>query len=75
MNGFRGFILQITIEITPTVGPHIAVGKDLITFEVSAGPTVKLIHYTNLEAYELPEHWRDIIRSKRAPNQRELLGV
>ncbi|ADC52290.1 hypothetical protein BpOF4_21474 (plasmid) [Alkalihalophilus pseudofirmus OF4] len=25
MNGFRGFILQITLDVTPTVGPHITV--------------------------------------------------
>lgn len=37
MNEFRGFILQITLEVTPTVGPHISVGKDRITLEVSAG--------------------------------------
>jgi hypothetical protein len=62
MNEFRGFILQITLDVTPTVGPHISVGKDRITFEVSAGPTVKMINYTHLETHELPEHWKDIIR-------------
>ncbi|WP_077247764.1 DUF3888 domain-containing protein [Bacillus sp. FJAT-27225] len=62
MNGFRGFILQITLDVTPTIGPHISVGKDRITFEVSAGPTVRMINYKHLETHELPEHWKDIIR-------------
>lgn len=62
MNGFRGFILQITLDVTPTIGPHISVGKDRITFEVSAGPTVKMINYKHLETHELPEHWKDINR-------------
>jgi len=62
LNGFRGFILSITLDVVPVVGPHIPVGKDRITFEVSAGPAVKETQYIHLESYELPPHWQDIER-------------
>ncbi|MET3545738.1 hypothetical protein ABID47_002349 [Paenibacillus favisporus] len=34
-NGFRGYSFICTIEVVPTVGPHIPVGKDRFTFEIS----------------------------------------
>jgi hypothetical protein len=39
---FRGFIFLITVEVLPVVGPHIAVGEDHLTFQISAGPMVIL---------------------------------
>lgn len=55
VNGFRGFQLQITFVIEPTDGGHwIPIGKDRMTYEISAGPTVKLINHTHLETYEYP---------------------
>jgi hypothetical protein len=62
VNGFRGFILSITLEVTPVVGPHISVGEDRLTFEISAGPKIKLVKYVHLKTYELPPHWQDIVR-------------
>ncbi len=62
LNGFRGFMLSITVEVVPVVGPHIPVGKDRITFEVSAGPAVKETQYIHLESDELPPLWQDIVR-------------
>ncbi|MGE7115124.1 DUF3888 domain-containing protein [Lysinibacillus sp. NPDC047702] len=54
-NHFRGFDLQITFEIEPTDGGHnISVGKDRMTYEISAGPEVKLINHTHLETYKYP---------------------
>ncbi|NIK76413.1 hypothetical protein FHS15_001538 [Paenibacillus castaneae] len=61
-NGFRGFIFLITVEVMPVVGPHIAVGKDRITFQISAGPTVNLKEFRHIQDFELPPHWQDIIR-------------
>ncbi|UJF33410.1 DUF3888 domain-containing protein [Paenibacillus hexagrammi] len=49
VNGFRGFILSITLDVIPVVGPHISVGQDRLTFEISAGPEVKLVNYTHFE--------------------------
>lgn len=55
VNGFRGFILEITFEIEPTDGGHwIPVGKDLMTYEISYGPEVKLIKHTHLKTYKHP---------------------
>ncbi len=55
VNGFRGFILQITFEIEPTDGGQwIPVGKDRMTYEISVGPEVKLINHIHLKTYEYP---------------------
>lgn len=62
INGFRGFILSITLDVTPVVGPHISVGEDRLTFEISAGPEVKLVNYTHLKSYELPPNWQNIVK-------------
>ncbi|WP_374967059.1 DUF3888 domain-containing protein [Lysinibacillus sp. RS5] len=54
-NHFRGFDLQITFEIEPTDGGHnISLGKDRMTYEISAGSEVKLINHTHLETYKYP---------------------
>ncbi|WP_430020567.1 DUF3888 domain-containing protein [Paenibacillus sp. MABNR03] len=49
VGGFRGFNFQITLEAYPTVGPHIVVGKDIFTYQISPSFNVKLIHYQHLE--------------------------
>lgn len=55
VNSFRGFLLQITFEIEPTDGGHyIPVGKDRMTYEISPGPSVKLINHTHLKTYKYP---------------------
>jgi hypothetical protein len=55
VNGFRGFILEITFVIDPTDGGHwVPIGKDRMTYEISSGPRVKLINHTHLKTYELP---------------------
>lgn len=54
VNGFRGFILQITFEIEPTVDQYIPLGKDRMTYEISFGPDVKLINHTHLKTYKYP---------------------
>jgi hypothetical protein len=52
MNDFRGFILQITFEIEPTSGGHhVSIGKDRMTYEISVGPSVKLVNHTHLATY------------------------
>lgn len=55
VNHFRGFILQITFEIEPTDGGHsIPVGRDRMTYQISAGPEVKLINHKHLKTYKYP---------------------
>ena len=56
VNGFRGFLLEITFEIEPTDGGQwIPLGKDRMTYEISPGPTVKLINHTHLKTYKYPQ--------------------
>lgn len=66
VHGFRSFHFKMTIETTPVVGPHISVGKDRMSFEIS--PTisekVKLIDYNHLETHQLPPNWQHILKGK-----------
>jgi hypothetical protein len=66
INGFRGFHFIITVEVVPTVGPHIPVGKDSITFDLS--PTnpdnVMLVNWEHLkdpQESDFPPNWKDIL--------------
>ncbi|USK56364.1 DUF3888 domain-containing protein [Cytobacillus solani] len=55
VNGFRGFVLDITFEIEPDDGGHhVSVGRDRMTYQISYGPTVKLINHTHLKTYKYP---------------------
>lgn len=62
--GFRGFIFKITLEVSPVVGPHIGVGKDLLTFQIasSISNTATLLNYEHLETYKLPPNWKHIVK-------------
>lgn len=64
---FRTFHFYITLEVIPVVGPHLSVGKDKVTFEIS--PTipgqVKLKKFEHLETHELPPSWKHIIKQKK----------
>jgi len=63
--GSRGFVFEITLEVSPVVGPHIGVGKDRITFQISSSSipsAAKLLKYEHLQTYKLPPNWQHIIR-------------
>jgi len=65
--GFRGYRFQITLEVVPVVGPHIPVGKDRITFDISPihHDNVRLIGWRHMEgpsASNIPPNWRDILK-------------
>jgi len=62
LNGFRGFLLSITIEVEPSMGHHVPVGKDRITYQISVGPSVKLVKYSHLQTYELPSDLQEWVR-------------
>lgn len=63
VNGYRGFVFSVTVEVSPVVGPHISVGKDRLTFRVTPSE-VKLTNYKHIETYELPPNWQDIQKKK-----------
>lgn len=55
----HSFQFVVTVEVMPVVGPHISVGKDLVTLDVSPG-NVALKEFKHLETYELPPNWQHI---------------
>jgi len=63
----RGFHFKITLIVTPVVGPHISVGKDRISFEISPKfhNNVNIVSFQHLETHDLPEHWQDIVRKPK----------
>lgn len=63
-DGFRSFTFKLTVEVQPFVGPHISVGKDQLTLEVSPiiPHYVKVDHYHHVITYELPPNWQHMIR-------------
>ncbi|WP_161487599.1 DUF3888 domain-containing protein [Paenisporosarcina indica] len=63
IKGYRSFEFTVTIEVTPVVGPHIAVGKDQLTFYISPGK-VNLEQFKHIETYKLPPKWQDIIKKR-----------
>ncbi|MGP4066354.1 DUF3888 domain-containing protein [Oceanobacillus sp. M65] len=69
VEGFHSFHFLLTLELSPVIGPHIAVGKDRLTFEITplTPGDVKLIKFGHLETYELPPHWKDIVKRNKAP--------
>lgn len=65
VNGFRGFDFIVTLDVVPTVGPHISVGEDKLTFRISPGPTVKLESFKHLkdpQKSDFPPNYQDLLR-------------
>ena len=64
VSGFRGFDLLITLDVHPTVGPHISVGEDFFTYRISPSGV-------ELENYE---HIRGPNKNDFPPNYQDLLN-
>ncbi|WP_407669603.1 DUF3888 domain-containing protein [Paenibacillus kobensis] len=67
INGFRGYRFRLTLEVHPTVGPHIPVGTDILYFEISAKNTdyVKLWGWRHVKGPQLsdfPPNWKDVLK-------------
>ncbi|MBP3965312.1 DUF3888 domain-containing protein [Paenibacillus lignilyticus] len=65
IKGFRGFMFHITLHVYPTVGPHISVGEDLMTYQISAEPNIKLIRLVHLKGPDrtnFPPNYLDLLR-------------
>jgi len=65
--GDRGFHFSITLETMPVLGPHITVGKDRMTFEVSPlyPDKIKLITFKHLQTFELPPNMQELLKSTK----------
>ncbi|MNF78482.1 hypothetical protein D3C84_606670 [compost metagenome] len=67
INGFRGFHFRITLEVHPTVGPHIPVGLDILYFDISPKHMdhVRLWgwrHVKGPQKSDFPPNWMDILK-------------
>ncbi|QHT64155.1 DUF3888 domain-containing protein [Paenibacillus lycopersici] len=65
LNGFRGFSLRIVLDAVPTVGPHIAVGEDKFTFDISPIADVKLVRYEHVKGPDpssFPPNYKDLLK-------------
>ncbi|MGE6228201.1 DUF3888 domain-containing protein [Paenibacillus chitinolyticus] len=64
VNGFRGFDFLITLNATPTVGPHISVGEDIFTYQISlAGVKLKKIeHLRGPNMNDFPPNYKDLLK-------------
>ncbi|MBY0095776.1 DUF3888 domain-containing protein [Mesobacillus maritimus] len=65
IGGNRTFSFVLVLDVIPVVGPHIQIGKDRFTFEIAPGINLsqfKLVKFEHLETFELPTHWKHILR-------------
>ncbi len=59
-NGDRTWHFIITIEIEPYIGPHITVGKDRISIDLSYPGQPEVLKFEHLEDHPLPERYNDL---------------
>ena len=57
-NGNRTTYFIIKIEVTPFFGPHITVGRDIISIELLYPGIQKIMTFEHVEAYPLPERYK-----------------
>lgn len=59
-NGDRTSHFIIDIEVKPFIGPHITVGKDRISIELTYPESPKLLKFEHIKDYPLPERYKDL---------------
>lgn len=59
-NGNRTSHFIIRLEVEPFVGPHITVGKDLISISLSYPGTQEVLEFEHIKDYPLPTHYQEI---------------
>lgn len=64
VNGFRGFDFLITLDVHPTVGPHIPVGEDIFTYRISpAGVEIKNFeHVKGPNKHDFSPNYQDLLK-------------
>ncbi|WP_456278968.1 DUF3888 domain-containing protein [Bacillus sp. AK128] len=63
IGGYRSFEFIVTMNVLPVVGPHIQVGLDRLTFYINGSGQIKLTKFEHLKDYELPDHWKHILKN------------
>lgn len=61
------YLLEVTVDVVPQIGPHNPVGLDRITFTVGIFGEPKLKNYEHIKSYKIPEIYKDYI-IKPLPN-------
>nr|WP_308742795.1 DUF3888 domain-containing protein [uncultured Anaerocolumna sp.] len=59
-NGYRTTYFIINIEIKPFIGPHITVGKDRISIELSYPGRTEMLSFEHVKDYPLPERYQNL---------------
>lgn len=59
-NGYRTSYFIINIEVTPFFGPHITVGRDRLSIELSYPGIQNILKFEHLEDYPLPERYKHL---------------
>ncbi len=59
-NGYGTWYFIINIEIRPFIGPHITVGKDRISIELSYPGLQEIISLEHVKDYPLPERYKHL---------------
>ncbi|GAA4297507.1 hypothetical protein GCM10023142_37190 [Anaerocolumna aminovalerica] len=59
-NGYRTWYFIINIEINPFIGPHIPVGKDRISIELSSPGLQEILTFEHVKDYPLPERYQHL---------------
>ena len=59
-NGNRSLHFIINIEVKPYIGPHISVGKDRISIDLSGPGLPVILKFEHVEDYPLPERYKHI---------------
>ncbi len=59
-NGDRTSYFIIKIEVNPFFGPHITVGKDRITIELSYPGLQVIKNFEHVKSYQLPERYNNL---------------
>lgn len=59
-NGNRTSYFIINIEVRPFIGPHITVGKDRISIELSSPGIQEIQKFEHIEDYPLPDRYQHL---------------
>jgi hypothetical protein len=58
-NGDRTGYFKISIDVKPYFGPHLHVGEDNISIELSAFNEPKILKFEHLKSIKLTEHYNN----------------
>ncbi len=58
-NGDRTWLFNINIEVNPYIGPHIPIGKDILSIQLDSNGKQTLLDFKHLEDRPLPERYQD----------------